>query len=218
LIVELLSSYGRRRIFSYMLMIGILAGIIIGGFALLERWLPDVPPEIVEQPLLHDPLGDPLAADAVETEELAVPVVEEIPLWATFVVTTAVAAIGFFLLLRGYRAWQDRRGRLATLRELALQAEIAAKELEHGADLRDIVIRCYTEMKLILSRTTGIKDSAAITPREFASLLSDAGIKDKHIVKLTALFEEVRYGGKESAVRRTDALACLDALAAAYSG
>ncbi len=218
LILELLTPYGRQRIFSYLVIVGLVIGIVYGGITLWQRLMPAVPHETNEQQLLHDPLDDKFAADPVETEELVVPVVEEIPLWAIFFVTTAVAAIGVFLLFRFYRAWKDRRHRLSTLQDLALQAQIAAEQIEHGADLRDIVIRCYNEMKLIVSGATGVKDAAAITPREFASLLYEAGIKDEHIVKLTALFEEVRYGGKESSVRRTDALACLDALASAYSG
>lgn len=219
LILELLTSYGRRRIFAYVVMLGVFAGIIFGGISLWERLRPDAPLETVEQQLLDEPLDDELAYyDAAEPEELIVPVVEEIPLWAVFFVTTAVAAIGVFLLFRFYRAWKDRSRRLSTLQDLALQAQIAAEQIEHGVDLQDIVIRCYREMKLIVSRVTGVKDSAAITPREFTSLLYNAGIEDEHIVKLTALFEEVRYGGKESSVRRRDALACLNALASAYSG
>lgn len=217
LILELLTSHGRRKIFAYAVMLGVFAGIIFGGISLWERLRPDAPLETVEQQLLDEPL-DNIAYGAVETEELIVPVVEEIPLWAVFFVTTAVAAIGVFLLFRFYRAWKDRNRRLLTLQDLALQAQIAAEQIEHGADLQDIVIRCYREMKLVVSSATGVKDSAAITPREFTSLLYNAGIEDEHIVKLTALFEEVRYGGKESSVRRKDALACLNALASAYSG
>ncbi|MCI2425442.1 DUF4129 domain-containing protein [Candidatus Acetothermia bacterium] len=217
LILELLTAHGRRRIFFYAVWVGLFAGIIFGGITLLERFLPDALPVAHEQQVLHAPLDDRRVDDAAITEEFVVPVVEEIPLWAIFLVTTAVATIGLFLLFRLYRAWKNRWRRLATLQDLALQAQIAAEQIEYGADLRDIVIRCYNEMKLIVSRATGVKDSAAITPREFASLLYAAGIKDEHIVKLTALFEEVRYGGKESSVRRADALACLDALASAYS-
>jgi len=217
LILELLTSYGRRRIFAYAVVLGVFTGIIFAGTSLLERWLPDAPLETVEQQLLDEPLDD-VAYGAVEPEELIVPVVEEIPLWAVFFVTTAVAAIGVFLLFRFYRAWKDRSRRLSTLQDLALQAQVAAEQIERGVDLQDIVIRCYREMKLVVSRVTGVKDSAAITPREFTSLLYNAGIEDEHIVKLTVLFEEVRYGGKESSVRRRDALACLNALASTYSG
>jgi hypothetical protein len=71
-------------------------------------------------------------------------------------------------------------------------ASNAAKELERGEDLSDIVPRCYRDMCKILGRKVTM--SRDLTAREFTKLLLQAGIREQEVTRLTNLFERVRYG------------------------
>lgn len=96
-------------------------------------------------------------------------------------------------------------------------AQTALAELRGGAPVTDVVLRCWVRMVEILSKRSGACDRPDLTPREFAELLGKLGFRHEAIGLLTKLFEEVRYGRKESGPRRADALAALSALERAYS-
>ena len=68
----------------------------------------------------------------------------------------------------------------------------AALDLEKGADLSDVVLRCYRDMCNILRRKVVLRQE--MTAREFAQHLQEAGVREEEVARLTTLFEKVRYG------------------------
>jgi hypothetical protein len=114
-----------------------------------------------------------------------------------------------WLMLRRRRTAQP----VDQARQVAAEAEEALAELQAGGDLRDTVMRCYSEMSEVLSRTSGLARRGSMTPREFEQFLIGAGVRDAHIQRLTRLFEAVRYGGRTTGEReRREAIDCLTAI------
>lgn len=102
----------------------------------------------------------------------------------------------------------------AALRMMGEAAGEAADNIEAGDDADNEVYRAWREM-------TGYVDvdrPAASTPREFADAAVAAGMDGEDVAALTAVFEEVRYGGlpaTEDAVER--ATTALRNIEAAYA-
>ncbi len=76
--------------------------------------------------------------------------------------------------------------------DLISVAARAAMDLEQGEDPPETVLRCYRDMCVILGRKVAMRQE--MTTREFARLLQEAGVHEKEVLKLTTLFERVRYG------------------------
>ena len=91
----------------------------------------------------------------------------------------------------------------------------AAWDLEKGAELSDVVLRCYRDMCNILRRKVSLRQD--MTAREFAQYLQEAGVREVEVARLTFLFEQVRYGryvaGPEE---RAEAIALLKAIENQY--
>ena len=115
-----------------------------------------------------------------------------------------------------WRGWQQTHPHDA-LTQLASEAQTALKELQAGADLQDVVLRCYYEMSRVLRDHKGVRREKAMTPREFERRLEAVGVRDDHIRRLTRLFEGVRYGAKRAGEReRREAQECLAAIVRTY--
>ena len=147
------------------------------------------PPEIVEE--------DP-AEPALPPSDPA-PLV---PPWVSTLVTTM-----FLLLLLGVAAlviwffWPREPFVFSPMRELSQDAEEALNDLRSGADLRNVILRCYVEMGYTVSEWRGIQRTQDMTPHEFEATLTAMGLPPEPVANLTHLFETVRYGttkpGKE---------------------
>lgn len=91
----------------------------------------------------------------------------------------------------------------------------AVKELEKGGEPSDIVLRCYRDMCKILSKKVTM--SRDLTAREFTKLLLLAGVQEQEVVKLTDLFERVRYGRQLTGPgEETEAISLLRAIEEKY--
>jgi hypothetical protein len=160
---------------------------------LLLRLRPDIltPVEEVLPP-------DEAAQSEGMPQEPAVESMPEPPQWLTPVaslclalpVTALLAGLATRLLLR------RKRHPARPLTQLAQEAENAIEQLQAGADLRNTVIRCYTEMTRVLAEQRGIERRRNMTTREFEAHLRAMGLPDEPVKRLTRLFEDVRYGTK----------------------
>jgi hypothetical protein len=128
-------------------------------------------------------------------------------------------AIGLALIVSAVlviTAWLLYRSRLKpndSLEQLAREAQGALDALKGGADLTDTVMRCYFEMSRMLNEERGIQRERSMTPREFEVRLGELGLPEQHIVRLTRLFEGVRYGSRVTGEREADeAVASLSAI------
>ncbi len=72
-------------------------------------------------------------------------------------------------------------------------------------------------MSQLLSEGRDVPFPGAMTAREFERQLRRAGVHDSHVPQLSRLFEEVRYGGRESGPQEErEAVECLRAVQRAY--
>ena len=93
-------------------------------------------------------------------------------------------------------------------------AGAAADRLEADAALGNEVYRAWREMTDLLD----VENPAACTPDEFAEAAVAAGMDRADVTELTAIFEEVRYGGAEpTAERERRAVAALRHVEATYA-
>lgn len=133
-----------------------------------------------------------------ESEPLApLPEYEPPAPWVTTAATAAIAAalaaaaagIGFMLYQR------SRSNAAEPLRKIEREAQEALDALEAGGNLSEVILRCYMQMVAALRDLRGIHRDTYMTPHEFEQYLAGRGLPAQAVHQLTALFEQVRYGG-----------------------
>jgi len=119
----------------------------------------------------------------------------------------------FFVIGTAWFIFQRLQNAVSPLDKLNIEVKKALTNLESGVDLRSTVLRCYAEMSRVIREQKGIKRNAAMTPREFEQNLHAIGLPEINIVRLTRLFEDVRYGDKKLGVEdERVAIDCLEAI------
>jgi hypothetical protein len=153
--------------------------------------------------LTQPPAGEISAGDfgTGPTEEL---------MWIASVLV-ALVVVGFLALVV-WLVWRSRRQQDSTLERIAQEVQFALDELQAGGDLRNVVIRCYSEMVQALREQRGILRNVYLTPREFEDTLHGLGFPPEPVHQLTHLFEAVRYGHKP--ITRREELVAKDSLTA----
>ncbi len=117
-----------------------------------------------------------------------------------------------------FRRIQRSRTTDNPLDELVEEARVVLVNLQSGADLRDTITRCYTEMVRLINTRRGVARDISMTPREFELRLAASGLGEVHIRRLTRLFERVRYGPHAlGPAEEQEAEACLRAIIEAYT-
>ncbi len=139
-----------------------------------------LPPDIQEVRIDADLLNNP--PDWLDSISIIV---------ALVIAVFTVAAV--IIIIR--RPWQKDR---VALDLIAAEAEAALAEIRAGGDLRDAVLLCYFEMSQGLRKSMDLVRDDGMTPREFESALTDAGLPHDSVHRLTRLFESVRYGRHEA--------------------
>ena len=138
------------------------------------------------------------------------------PPWFTLVAAFGLAALLAALFVGGaWFGWRHYQRPLNAnpLQQLAQEARDALESLQAGADLKDVVLRCYFEMIQVLNEQRGIERRSDMTPREFEYHLEGVGLPGEHVRRLTRLFEAVRYGAKTVGEdEQRQAIACLTAI------
>lgn len=142
------------------------------------------------------------------------------PWWLVWGVTIGLALLSAVVIVWTARSlWLRTRRPENSLAQLAQEVQQALDALHAGADLQDVVLRCYFEMSRVLQEQRGLRREEAMTPREFEQSLARAGLPAEQVRQLTRLFEDVRYGA-HSASHREERQAddCLTAIVAACRG
>lgn len=88
----------------------------------------------------------------------------------------------------------------ANVAAVARAAGRAADRIDDSADVDNEIYRAWLEM----TRHLDVENPESSTPAEFAAAAVDAGMERSDVEELTALFEEVRYGGEEPTPERTE--------------
>lgn len=124
-------------------------------------------------------------------QELSPP---EVMVWiAGVVVALVIVALGVLIFII---YWYSRKRNNEFVDRIATEMQSALDELQAGGDLRNVVIRCYSEMIQALKEQRGIQKNSSLTPREFEDALKKNGLPLAPVHELTRLFELVRYGHK----------------------
>lgn len=132
------------------------------------------------------------------------------------IIAAVVAVIGGGVALIAYFYFDQPQE--TPLDEIVTQAETAIATIEAGGDLRDAILQCYVEMMQVARASRGLRRGEAMTPREFEQSLVSAGLPARSVNRLTHLFEDVRYGGKEPGKRQElEALSALHEIADAVN-
>lgn len=169
---------------------------------------------LLEQPTMSpDELPQPPSDQLEAAQPVAVPDASAVPAWLPWAVAalsaTAVVAVGWRLARR--RAPQP-----TAADPIERAAQEALDQIAAGDDWRNAVIACYEQMAATLAQERAITRPLSTTAREFETQLQQRGLPTGPVQRLTRLFEQVRYGRLEPAVRdEREARDCLAEIAAA---
>jgi hypothetical protein len=176
----------------------LMISLVICAFIFLILLLPGVPgANPVEIPL---PTPTPMATSPLGP----------IPNWLFWLVGLSLLAVG---ILIGAWIFIPPTREPAYLDMVALEAEKAWQAIQNGLDLKDVIIKCYRQMSLVMAQERGLERSQSMTTREFEQLLESTGIPHSPTHQLTQLFEAVRYGGwQPNPLDETTAIQCLESI------
>jgi len=183
--------------------------LVFVAIALLVSRLyhPQEEQEMTATPGAHAPSPVSGLLEGIEGAGTPTPVTFErptVPRWVRFAVTWVVvglvAAFGYWI----WSSWHTPKEELHAITRSALEDLLA------GRDWEDVVIRCYADMNVTISRRRGVGRHQAMTAREFAVRLEQLGLPADSVDRLTRLFEQARYGSHKSTPEQVqEATECL---------
>lgn len=156
--------------------------------------------------------GPPVQNSNVKTLAPPVFVPSEISPTFSYLISFGVALFLLLMIWALYRGWQRyiALSNQKPLEEIARIARSSLKDLSSGRDSSDVIINCYLRMSDVVSSKRHLHRAAAMTPREFALRLEQAGLPADAVSRLTRLFEGVRYGDRKSSSKDVnEAVNCL---------
>ena len=134
------------------------------------------------------------AAEPFTTEDFAP---ERVSPWIGRGLSLILAVVGAAILVTiVVRVRQSRAASKTELDAIAQQAQSALQQIEAGTDLRNVVLRCYVEMSLVVREQRGIRRERSVTAREFTDYLIGASLPRDAVLRLTSLFEKARYSSR----------------------
>jgi hypothetical protein len=207
LILMLLSPKWRKRLFSWLVKAIVWA---VGIYYLLKN---DRVLSMLQTLLGLRQLGTE-SAESVNDASAPIPVFEPPQVFSTFsyLVSFVIALLLLVLIWGLYRGWQRylQLNNPKPLTEIAQIARSSLDDLSSGRNSSDVIINCYLRMGDVVANKRRLQRDAAMTPREFAARLEQAGLPGDAVTRLTRLFEGVRYGDRKSGTKDVnEAVSCL---------
>jgi Domain of unknown function (DUF4129) len=193
IIMSILTSEGRRRLLRHLITLGALMLML---YALRQA--------DIRLPVLEQDRGARRAQNAESaTTPLPEAVFDNYPSDNTVLAVTVAVSFVLVLLAAGLIAAviRSRRAQPSALDELAQDAQQAIDALKSGGALEETIQRCYRNMCEVVQRERRVERGIAVTPSEFELSLLKAGMPQQAVHQLTRLFEDIRYGGKQSGER-----------------
>ena len=153
-------------------------------------------------------------APAAQVSTAPMPVFEPPHVSPTFsyLISFAVALIWLVVIWFLYRGWKRYLSLNAKkpLDDIAKIARSSLNDLSLGRNSGDVIINCYLRMSDVVFDKRKLYRADAMTPNEFASRLQQAGLPGEAVIRLTRLFERVRYGERKSSPKDVnEAVSCL---------
>jgi len=158
----------------------------------------------------------PGGAIADEVPPLPVFTPPDVPNWISYLISLGVV-LGLLALTWGFSRWWKHITEMSistgSLDDLAAIAQSSLDDLAAGIDWDDVIMGCYARMSEAVGRKRGLKRKETMTPAEFAWRLERAGLPADPVIRLTRLFEAVRYGARKASQNEIDeAVSCLNAI------
>jgi hypothetical protein len=136
-----------------------------------------------------------------------------VPGWVRYAVTLMVIGLAGALSYWIWWLFHAPKEQLEEITRSALDGLFAGRSWE------DVVIRCYADMSAAVSRRCGVGRHRSMTPREFAVRLEQMGLPAISVSRLTRLFEQARYGSRQSTPAQVqEATDCLAEIVGAMGG
>lgn len=196
LIVSVFTPRGRRTLITF-------AIILIAIFFFRQLPLNKI---VLEQPKI-DIQGQLQFKSPQENTPMSLP---KPPGWLVFVISIIVSVLIIYI---GFFLWYRFKPKPSPLTQMAEEVKKTIEDLRTGTDIKEGVLRCYSDMSRVINEQRGIKRKQAMTVREFEVRLEKAGLPLSHIERLTRLFEKVRYGAKDlDETEEQEALDCLNSI------
>ena len=130
----------------------------------------------------------------------------------SYLISFAIALtwlVVIWLLYRGWKRYSSLNAK-KPLDEIAKIARSSLNELSSGRNSSDVIINCYLRMSDVVSDKRHLHRATAMTPHEFALHLEQAGLPGDAVIRLTRLFEAVRYGARKTGPQDiNEAVSCL---------
>jgi hypothetical protein len=130
----------------------------------------------------------------------------------SYLISFAIALIWLAVIWLLYRGWKRYVSMSVKkpLDEIAKIARSSLNDLSSGRNSSDVIINCYLRMSDVVSDKRHLHRTTAMTPHEFALHLEQAGLPGDAVIRLTRLFEGVRYGARKSGPQDiNEAVSCL---------
>jgi hypothetical protein len=198
----LMSPEGRKRMFRLLLRMGV---TIWALYFLFKNYGDELFGLNLQRPD-SDPLVDEMAVPMPVFEPPQVSPV------FSYLISFAFALVLLGLVWLFYRGWHRYLGPQPgkPLDEIARIARSSLADLSSGRNSSDVIVNCYLRMSDVVSHKRHLQRGIAMTPREFAIRLEQAGLPGDAVNRLTRLFEAVRYGDRKSGPKDVnEAVHCL---------
>ena len=186
------------------------------GLLVTRLYNPPEEQEVTSTPGAHAPSPVSGLSEGAEYAGTPVPVTLEEPKvagWVRYAVTLAVVGL---IAAFGYWMWRSFHTPQEELHEITRSA---LDDLLAGRNWEDVVIQCYADMSATIKRQRGVGRHEAMTAREFAARLEQLGLPAGSVSRLTRLFEQARYGSRESTPGQVqEATECLAEIMRAVAG
>jgi hypothetical protein len=131
----------------------------------------------------------------------------------SYVLSFVFALLFLLIIWVLYRGWQKYMQLSAPkpLEEIAKIARTSLNDLSAGRNSSDVIMNCYFRMSDVVAERRRLRRETAMTPREFALRLEQAGLPGEAVTGLTRLFEAARYGDRRSQPKDVrEAVSCLE--------
>lgn len=130
--------------------------------------------------------------------------------WTSYFVALGILLVGVALWVWIQLRRSTRADPYAALAEIARST---LDDIEAGRDWGDVILNSYFRMTRVVLDWRGIHRGLGMTPAEFADSLVSRQFPGEAVYPLTALFERVRYGDKQSTHKNIqEAVDCLNVI------
>ena len=205
-----LPSEFRKKLLKLVFKLGLFAFAILYFFENVEFDAERMMPE--ESIASINMLGEEGDGISVPPEVFQSP--EVTPIWSYVITLFVVAVLGALIWWIWRNFANSQQVEDLALKEFSIIAKKSLDDLADGIEWEDVIVRSYVQMGEVVNARRGIRRAIEMTPNEFSERLIKAGLPASPVLRLTRLFERVRYSRHSAGEEEVnEAVACLNEIA-----